>query len=66
MLLHQMLVSRVIFVGHIITSFGLTDLIFQEGILNEFAYAQSLLFYKDSFDDMKKNQIMIYILSRME
>lgn len=33
---------------------GLTDLIINEGTLNEFAYAQVLLFYKDSFKELKK------------
>ena len=34
---------------------GLTDLIINEGTLNEFAYSQVLLFYKDSFKELKKN-----------
>ena len=38
-----------------ICSGGLTDLIINEGTLNEFAYAQVLLFYKDSFKVLKKN-----------
>ena len=33
-----------------ICSKGLTNLILQEGNLNEFAYTQVLLFYKDSFE----------------
>lgn len=33
-----------------ISSVGLTDLIISEGTLNEFAYAQALLFYKDSYE----------------
>ena len=38
-----------------ICSKGLTNLIIQEGNLNEFAYAQVLLFYKDSFEQMRKD-----------
>ena len=38
-----------------IYSGGLTDLIINEGTLNEFAYAQVLLFYKDSYKELKKN-----------
>ena len=37
-----------------ICSGGLTDLIINEGTLNEFAYAQVLLFYKDSYKELKK------------
>ena len=37
-----------------ICSGGLTDLIINEGTLNEFAYAQVLLFYKDSYNVLKK------------
>ena len=37
-----------------ICSGGLTDIIIQEGTLNEFAYAQVLLFYKDSFEKIKE------------
>ena len=33
-----------------ISSYGLTNLILQEGTLNEFAYAQALMFYKDYFE----------------
>ena len=36
-----------------ISSVGLTDLIISEGTLNEFAYAQALLFYKDSYEKIK-------------
>ena len=36
-----------------ISSGGLTDLIISEGTLNEFAYAQALLFYKDSYEKIK-------------
>ena len=32
----------------------LTDLIINEGTLNEFVYAQVLLFYKDSYKVLKK------------
>ena len=38
-----------------IYSGGLTDWIINEGTLNEFAYAQVLLFYKDSYKELKKN-----------
>ena len=38
-----------------ICSGGLTDLIINEGTLNEFAYAQVLLFDKDSYSVLKKN-----------
>ena len=37
----------------IIAGWGLTDLINQEGT-NEFSYAQILLYYKDSYDSIKK------------
>ena len=37
-----------------INSNGLTNLIFMEGPVNEFSYAQSLLFYKDSFEELQK------------
>ena len=33
---------------------GLTGWIINEGTLNEFAYAQVLLFYKDSYKELKK------------
>ena len=36
-----------------ISSVGITDLIISEGTLNEFAYAQALLFYKDSYEKIK-------------
>ena len=49
-----------------ICSGGLTDLIINEGTLNEFAYAQVLLFYKDSYNVLKKNSIMNYISNKME
>ena len=38
-----------------ICSKSLTNLILQEDNLNEFAYAQVLLFYKDSFEQMRKD-----------
>ena len=38
-----------------ICSGGLTGWIINEGTLNEFAYAQVLLFYKDSYKELKKN-----------
>ena len=38
-----------------IFSWGLTGWIINEGTLNEFAYAQVLLFYKDSYKELKKN-----------
>jgi len=37
-----------------IYSGGLTGWIINEGTLNEFAYAQVLLFYKDSYKELKK------------
>lgn len=37
-----------------ISSFGLTNWILQEGTLNEFAYAQCLYFYKDTFNEIQK------------
>ena len=40
---------------------GLTNLIFMEGPVNEFSYAQSLLFYKDSFEELqKKSKARLY------
>ena len=48
-----------------INSNGLTNLIFIEGPANEFSYAQSLLLYKDSFEELQKKVRPIYILSRM-
>ena len=38
-----------------ICSRGLTDLIINEGKLNEFAYAQVLLFYNNAYKVLKKN-----------
>ena len=43
-----------IMVGGGINSHGLTNLILMDGPVNEFSYAQSLLFYKDSFDELQK------------
>ena len=43
-----------IMIGGGISSFGLTNLIIQEGTLNEFAYAQSLYFYKDTVDEIQR------------
>jgi len=37
-----------------ISSFRLTNWILQEGTLNEFAYAQCLYFYKDTFNEIQK------------
>ena len=44
-----------ILIDGVIYSGGLTDLIINEGTLNEFAYAQVLLFYKDWYKELKKN-----------
>ena len=48
-----------------ISSYGLTDIILLEGTLNEFSYAHALLFYKDSFEELKKNVKQHYFLNKM-
>ena len=43
-----------IMIGGGISSFGLTNLIIQEGALSEFVYAQSLYFYKVKVDEIQR------------
>ena len=33
---------------------GLSDLYLLEGVMNEFCYAQSLLFYEENIEELKK------------
>ena len=42
-----------------ICSAGLSRLILVENTVNEFAYAQALLFFKEDFDNLKNNSNMI-------
>ena len=45
---------------------GLSDLYLLEGTMNEFCYAQALLFYKENIEELKKNNIIQkFFLSRM-
>ena len=37
---------------------GLSDLYLLEGTMNEFSYAQALLFYKENIEELKKNNII--------
>ena len=37
---------------------GLSDLFLLEGTMNEFSYAQALLFYKENLEELKKNNII--------
>ena len=41
-----------------ICSAGLSRLILVENTVNEFAYAQALLFFKEDFDNLKNNSNM--------
>ena len=40
-----------------VSSSGLSQLIVLDGTLNQFAYGQALLYYKEDIDEMKKNTI---------
>ena len=37
-----------------ISFYGLCNLIFLDGIMNSFAFGQTLLFYKEDIEDIKK------------
>ena len=49
-----------IMIGGGICSKGLSRPILVENTVNEFAYAQALLFYKEDFDRLKYNSINLY------
>ena len=37
-----------------ISYYGLSDLLVLEGTMNEFSYAQAILYYKENIDELKK------------
>ena len=39
-----------------INYYGLSKLIFLDGTMNEFAYGQALLFYKDDIEEIEKRE----------
>jgi len=47
-----------------INYYGLGKIIFLEGTMNQFSYGQSLLFYKDDINEIKKNKNLNLILEQ--
>ena len=46
-----------------ISYYGLSDLLVLEGTMNEFSYAQAILYYKENLDELKK-KIAKFFLSK--
>ena len=47
-----------------INFYGLSKLIFLDGTMNEFAYGQALLFYKDDIEKIEKEHKLKIILEQ--
>ena len=51
--------KSIMFAGGI-SYYGLSDLMILEGTMNEFSYAQAILYYKESIEEKKKNNKIIF------
>ena len=47
-----------------VSFFGTTNIIFVEGNMNDFAYGQTLLFYKEDMEDIKQRNNANLILEQ--